>query len=127
MLFDLQAALAEILGNAPATLATSATNWPSVADVADVATCWNETESPARVLIFPPQPGASKPIQQNDDPFLHGRSIIGRPLTWTGRVVSLADWAKLSDWEKHGSTDKIWNGLTREWEPQEGYEPPEKT
>ena len=52
--------------------------------------------------------------------FAHGRSVTGKPLTWTGRVVSLEAWRRLSDWERHGSTGKMWNGLSRQWEPMEG-------
>ena len=120
MLFDVQAALADILDAPPATIATPATNRAFVASVADVAMRHPETAPPADVLIFPPQPGAPAPSRPADDPFRHGQSVTGSPRTWTGRVVSLADWAKLSDWEKHGSTGKLWNGLTRQWEPLEG-------
>ncbi len=41
----------------------------------------------------------------------------GNPKTWTGRAVTGAAWQGLSDWERHGSTGKVWNGLTRAWEP----------
>ena len=46
----------------------------------------------------------------------HGQSVAGRPKTWTGKVVNLADWRNLSEWERHGSTGKMWNGLTQQWE-----------
>lgn len=115
MLFDVQAALAEILGDTPATIATPATSRTFVAKVADVATCREETAPPADVLTFPPAPSPTA-----DDPFRHGRSVTGKSRTWTGRVVSLADWAKLSDWDRHGSTGQMWNGLTRQWEPKGG-------
>ena len=46
----------------------------------------------------------------------HGQSIGGNPKTWTGKVVSLADWRNLSDWERDGSAGKMWNGLTQQWE-----------
>lgn len=49
--------------------------------------------------------------------FPHGQAVCGRPKTWTGKVVSLDEWRLLSEWEKHGSTGKVWNGLTRKWEP----------
>ncbi|SOC04754.1 hypothetical protein SAMN05877831_10411 [Rhodobacter maris] len=42
------------------------------------------------------------------------------PRTWAGRVVSLADWRGLTDWERHGPHGKHWNGNTRQWEPSEG-------
>ena len=46
----------------------------------------------------------------------HGFAINGRPKTWTGKIVSLDAWRQLSEWEKHGSGGKMWNGLTRHWE-----------
>ncbi len=46
----------------------------------------------------------------------HGQTVAGNPRTWTGKVVSLADRRDLSDWERHGSTGKQWNGQTRQWE-----------
>lgn len=39
-----------------------------------------------------------------------------RPKTWSGKVVSLAEWRQLSDWERDGSTGLIWNALTNQWE-----------
>ncbi len=49
-------------------------------------------------------------------PGLRGQTVGGRQRSWTGKVVSLADWRNLSDWERHGSTGKMWNGLTQQWE-----------
>lgn len=57
--------------------------------------------------------------------FTHGRSVTGKPLTWTGRIVSLDAWRRLSDWERHGSTGKLWNGLTGQWEAEAGQSTPE--
>ena len=50
-----------------------------------------------------------------DAPSPHGQTA-GRQRSWTGKVVSLADWRNLSEWERHGSTGKLWNGLTQQWE-----------
>jgi hypothetical protein len=113
-LFDPRAALAEIekRGSAPATLATSATQAPEVrphvAGVADVAA--------------PPVPkrGASVPQGRgvaSDMP--HGFAVGGSPKTWTGCIVSLDDWRRLSDWDKHGPNGRHWNGITKEWEVSE--------
>ena len=44
------------------------------------------------------------------------QTACGRQRTWTGKIVSLSDWHTLSDWERHGSTGRMWNGLTRQWE-----------
>lgn len=68
-------------------------------------------------------PAPSAPAHSRADgnsPFRHGRSVAGIPVTWTGKVVSLDEWRRLSEWERHGSTGKVWNGLTRQWEPMGG-------
>lgn len=76
------------------------------------------TVVPATVLQFTPPP--AEPNRADGDPFRHGRSINGTPLTWTGRIVSLDEWRRLPEWERHGSTGRVWNGLTRQWEPDGG-------
>lgn len=58
------------------------------------------------------------------DTFRHGRDSNGNPKTCTGRVVSLAEWRDLSDWERHGSTGQVWNGITRAWEPMKAKNGP---
>lgn len=42
-------------------------------------------------------------------------SITGRPKTWTGRVVSLDEWRKLSAWDRHGPDGRMFCGACREW------------
>ena len=37
--------------------------------------------------------------------------ILGRPKTWTGKIVSLDDWRALSAWDKHGPDGRHWTGL----------------
>ncbi len=101
MWFDANRALAEIRADAPATSATSATIPPKVAEVAEVA-------APS------PPSAAHQPIPH--DAFRHGRDMSGNPKTWTGGAVTLAAWRNLSDWERHGSTGKVWNGITRAWD-----------
>ncbi len=46
----------------------------------------------------------------------HGFAAGKRPKTWTGKIVSLADWRVLSDWERHGPNGRLWNGQTKGWE-----------
>ena len=46
----------------------------------------------------------------------HGFAINSHPKTWTGQIVSLSDWRKLSDWDRHGPDGRHWNGATRRWE-----------
>lgn len=73
------------------------------------------------VSPFPPQPGEIDAMPINADNFQQGHCrITGRPRTWTGRVVSLDEWRRLSAWDRHGSTGKLWNGITRQWEPDGG-------
>lgn len=117
MLFDPRAALAEIEKQAstPATSATSATqppeNHPHVANVADVAASSAEIPN-------------SEPVQAqvHSSPKIadmrHGFALGDRqsPKTWTGKIVSLADWRQLSEWEKHGPDGRHWNGITKAWE-----------
>ncbi len=50
------------------------------------------------------------------DDFKHGFALNGYPKTWTGKVVSLEDWRRLSPWERHGPDGRLWNGKTQRWE-----------
>ena len=102
MLFDVQAALAEILGASPATTATPATKRIDVASVAGVAAHRPGTAT-GDVLPFAPRPA--------DNIFRHGRSVTGLPLTWTGRVVSLDAWRALPSWARDGPDGHLWCGI----------------
>lgn len=101
MWFDASAALAElgerreIDAQPPATIATPATPTTHVAIVAAVAA-----------------PPAEK---SNPDHSRHGVSVAGHPLTWTGRVVSLEEWRKLTAWDRHGPDGRTWCGLAKKW------------
>jgi hypothetical protein len=64
-------------------------------------------------------PNTSDPARQSLDLFPYGHAVNGNPRTWTGSIVALDEWRRLSEWGRHGSTGKIWNGLTRQWEPYE--------
>ncbi len=35
--------------------------------------------------------------------------------TWTGKPVTQSQWKSTSEWQRHGCTGKVWNGLTRQW------------
>ena len=110
MLFDPKAALAEIRkqGPTPATPATSATqlseNTPSVAKVASVATPQRQT---------PKNEGQTSTVPADD--MRHGFAINGHPKTWTGNIVSLDAWRRLSEWERHGPDGRLWDGITKQW------------
>lgn len=118
MLFDAQAALAEILSDPPkaAIPAISEIRSGRVAEIAEIATLSAKTLDSAEVLTFSRKPSAPNGSRQAAL-FPHGQcQLTGRPRTWTGRIVNLAEWRELSDWDRNGSTGKIWNGLTRQWE-----------
>jgi hypothetical protein len=72
-----------------------------------------------------PAPRTAAPPVRKPDPkpsaetFRHGVSVSGNPKTWTGRIVSLDDWGRLSEWEKHGPNGRHWNGKTKQWEQPE--------
>ncbi len=67
----------------------------------------------------PAQPPAEPASRQEAEALPYGCDCGGRPKTWTGQIVSLSNWKRLSAWERHGSTGKKWNGLTGQWEPEE--------
>lgn len=107
MWFDAQQALAAIEGGTadPVRLAKPATDTPArVAQVARVARP-QPTENQST-------PSAGKPT----NPSPYGESIAGNPVTWTGRIVSLAAWRDLTEWERHGPNGQHWNGITKSWE-----------
>jgi hypothetical protein len=35
--------------------------------------------------------------------------------TWTGRIVSLADWRRMAEWERMGPNGRFWCGLCQSW------------
>lgn len=66
-------------------------------------------------------PSAAAPSRQEAEPFPHGTySLTGEPRTWSGRIVSLEEWRRLSDWERHGSTGKLFCGICRAWVAENG-------
>lgn len=71
------------------------------------------------VLSGVPTPAAVKlePATSMSDASPYGQGCGGGQRTWTGKIVSLDAWRDLSEWEKHGSTGKMWNGETQRWEP----------
>ena len=50
------------------------------------------------------------------DPFRHGQAVGGRPVTWTGAIVSMAAWRDLTAWERDGPNGRMWNGFTKQWD-----------
>ena len=115
MLFDAQAALADILKSQPpiATPATFATNSPVPALVSQLSRV-SQPVTPANGCTGS-FGTAAQPLPAGA--YRHGRDLQGNPKTWTGRAVTLEVWHELTDWERNGSTGKVWNGLMRAWEP----------
>lgn len=145
MWFDVTAALAEIDSGqspaprpSPATSATSATKEARVANVASVAAphCENSVatqseaatgvadvanvaarQAPAarhsRAKLATSRPTPSKHTEADMRP--HDRTSSGIPRIWTGRVVSLDEWRKLTAWDRHRPQERIWCGLCRAW------------
>lgn len=106
MWFDAQTALAEIEGGTvpPSVVPSRPEPKPRVAIVAVVA-----RPHPSKSDILPTP-------RQQPETFPHGVAIGDRPKTWTGRIVSMAEWRDLNEWERHGQNGRHWNGITREWE-----------
>lgn len=119
MLFDVQSALAEILRATRATSATAATTGQNVASVAGVAARQPKIQTPAKVLPFVAQPSARAQKQDDGGGFPHGVcDFTDRPRTWTGKVVALDEWRRLSDWEREGSAGQLWCGVCSVWVPR---------
>jgi len=117
MLFDVKAARARIdaRGLSPADLPQS----PPISGLAELAGGNAETEkmaAPAQIQKPTPQP----PQKPSAETYPHGLSVTGQPLTWTGRIVSLDDWRRLTEWEKNGQNGRLWSGITKQWEQSKG-------
>lgn len=63
----------------------------------------------------PPSAVRLQPSRDVADAYQHGRSVTGSPLTWTGRVVSLDEWRKLSAWDRHGPDGRMFCGACQAW------------
>lgn len=63
-------------------------------------------------------PPISEPPRLDESP--DKTDVGGRPVTWTGKIVSLDDWRNLTEWEKHGPDGRVWNGKTQQWEKANG-------
>ena len=112
MWFDAQAALARIGGgDAPLPASTRPVQCtPGIAGIAEIA---GGTPADAEQL-------RKAAPQQIETPY--GTSPGGRPLTYTGRVVSLEAWRALSEWERHGPHGRIWDGRTKQWQQIKGQD-----
>lgn len=106
MWFDAQAALAKIGGgdappSAPVMPDKREAKLAEIAGIAEYEAHASEiATSAARQLMASP----------------YGESPGGRPLTYTGRVVSLEAWRAMAAWERHGPRGQIWSGASQGWE-----------
>lgn len=119
MWFDAQAELAKLGGGReietcpPATIATSATPRPSVAIVAEVAA--PPATSAATVQYAAPR-AASVATPNASIVSTQYETAGGRVTTWTGRVVSLDEWRRLTAWQRYGPNGRRWCGISQLWE-----------
>lgn len=109
MWFDAQAALAELEGGDMPPSDPPA----HVARVAPVA----RDEKPEPCVAHVER--VARPQPPNPETFKHCMTPEGRPRTWTGRIVSMDEWLRLTEWERNGPRGRMWNGLTRQWEELE--------
>jgi len=108
MMFDAYAVLAAILRESG-----QAAYEPAPVPISTISTIGTPPDARAHVGRPPSRP----PDRPDPETLPYGRGVSGSPRTWSGRVVSLDEWRRLTEWEKHGSTGKTWSGLTRRWEP----------
>jgi hypothetical protein len=119
MWFDARAKLAEIAGQPPAASATQA---PVASPLSRLSQMSQPPASPNMAPHVAEVASVATPSAQKAKPdpcpetFRHGVSFTGKPLTWTGRIVSLDAWRILTEWEKHGPNGRHWNGITKRWE-----------
>jgi hypothetical protein len=132
MLFDVQAELAEVLQQAaplatPATLATNRAGPGPVSQLSRVsqghpagkeADPFRDDGKESTLSLSAPHPeiALTSPDPTGAARFPYGIAPYGNPRTWTGRIVSLDDWRSLSEWDRHGSTGKLWSALSGRWE-----------
>ena len=110
-LFDPRAELAKIekQDHPPASSASSASFSPR--------TPQKEAEEAKEAAPRREIPKNADPVSAPETPdFRHGKTVCGWPKTWTGKIVSLDEWRKLTEWERHGPDGRVWNGITRKWE-----------
>jgi hypothetical protein len=110
MFFDVKRELAEL--RARGVVSPPVPCMPELAEIAGIAETYALPREPATDLHEPPQPPP--------EAFQHGKDFSGRPKTWTGRIVSLDEWRRLTEWERDGPNGRHWCGITRRWgEPKE--------
>lgn len=81
----------------------------------------DKSDAHASALAYSPQsrPPAHSQLDGADAP-RSLCSITNKPMTWTGKVVSLDVWRRLSAWERHGPDGRIFCGVCRAWVKRDG-------
>lgn len=144
MLFDVQAALAEILNMPAGHCDTRDTcdlkaqkSQKSQSQPVNVPTPTDVTTSHAHLASVPmAQPsnrdnrGYRSPhpveITQPPSPASPSRQDDARPdehgycHSWTGRVVRLDEWRQLGAWDRHGPAGRLFCGICKAWVSREG-------
>lgn len=100
MLFDVQAALTEILSDDFATCATPATK---------------QTERPLVSRLSQVSRSQPRELPAADTGSGQGASGAAAPRTWTGRIVSLDEWRALSRWDRFGPEGRLFCGACQAW------------
>jgi len=115
MWFDTRAKLEESAGQPPAPFAATVAPVSQVSQVSQRPKANKPALRVAEVASVATPPARAERPDQGAAAFPYGSSPGGRPLAWTGRVVSLADWRTLTDQERHGPNWRHWCGVTKQW------------
>jgi len=117
MWFDVAAALAEVAGGENAETEPGPRASRANRANPDPPNSTNSTVSTPPKAATPsrPEPAPSATGAETR----HGESPGGRLLTWTGRVVSLEEWRRLTDWDRHGPDGRTFCGCCQAWVPPE--------
>lgn len=128
MWFDARAALARIEGGAcPAPEALDRPNSQNSRDSQPPAVPSGNRTAPPAPAEFAGFAGFAAPGRAEPEPspdarprargFPYGTACdLGEnPRTWTGRIVSMAEWKRLTDWERDGPNGRHWCGICQGW------------
>lgn len=127
MLFDVQAALAEILREAPVRCDSR-----EICDLRGVESRKSQESQPVDVpapseVQTPTVSRIIAPVAQPPNRVTRDRSpndarpdADGYCRTWTGRVVRLDEWRQLSAWDRHGPAGRLFCANCKRWVVREG-------
>lgn len=116
MWFDARAKLAEIAGQ-PAAIARPVSRLSQVSQAPQGQKPNFTIAKPKRTEPHPMPPARADRPDPEGLPPGDACNMDGHPRTWTGRIISLAAWRDMTDWERYGPNGRHWNGITGQWEP----------